>query len=237
MCDDNIKPFELQFPDVLACSFHDVKNSLELLSVTLDNLSEGIPEYPDKKEHLCSVQYAVLRISNTLTYMLTVYKMENRQFVMDMNHYSVHELLEETYYKHHLLTRTRGLAMEIICSEELVCFFDRNLVSIILDETINNSCRYTRSKLRVAASADEKYMTLVVEDDGPGYPDEILKMVNEERSESIKPQMKRNRTGLGMYFAGAIARNHTNKFGDSGHIYLSNGGNLGGSRFSLSIPL
>jgi len=231
------KPLQLQFPDVLACSFHDIKNSLELLSVTLDNLSEDVPDYPDKKEHLSNVQYEVLRINNTLTYLLTVYRMENRQFSMDMNHHSVHELLEETCYKYHGLTRLRGVDMSMACDQDLVCFFDHVLISIILDETINNAYRYTRSQIQVSASTDEKYLALRVEDDGPGYPDVLLEMVNDKPSELRAIQVNRNRTGLGMYFASAIASNHTSKSGDSGYIRLSNGGNLGGSRFSLFIPL
>lgn len=238
MQDNNtISTLNLEFSDVLACSFHDIKNSLELLSITLESLSESIPDYPKKKDHVTCVQYEVLRISNTLTYMLTIYKMENQQFTLDLNHNSVFELIEETYYKYLFFTQNRGITMEIACPEELMWYFDKNLVSIILDEIINNTCRYTHSKLLVSASADDDYMTLTVEDDGQGYPDVLVQIFCQPTPELDTIQLKGYRTGLGMYFAKTVVESHTNKTGNTGYIELSNEGSLGGGRFSLVLPV
>lgn len=227
----------LEFSDILACSFHDIKNSLELLAVTLDSLSENLPKYPEKRDDLTCVQYEVLRISNTLTYMLTVYKMEQQQFTLDLNYHSVFELMEETYYKYRLFTQTRGISMEINCPEDLVWCFDRNLIAIILDETINNSCRYSQSRLVVSANADEDYLTLVVEDDGVGYPEELIRDFSPSLSPIDTSRLRSNRTGLGMYFAKSIVENHTNKLGGAGYMQLSNGGQLGGGKLTLVLPV
>lgn len=237
--DNDVSKLNLDFSDVLACSFHDIKNSLELLAATLDNLSDSLPQYPEKRDHLTCVQYEVSRISNTLTYMLTVYKMENHDFMLDLSYHSLFELMEETYYKYRFFTQTRGISMEVNCPEDLVWCFDRNLITIILDEIINNSCRYSQSKLRISASADENYLALVIEDDGVGYPKELITEFCHPlvAIEADKIRLRGNRTGLGMYFAKVIAESHTNKIGGAGYIQLSNGGSLGGGRFVLTLPV
>ena len=227
----------LEFSDVLACSFHDIKNSLELLAITLDNLSENIPAYPEKREHLTCVQYEVSRISNTLTYMLTVYKMEHKQFLLDLNYHSVYELLEEAYYKYRLFTQNRGISMEISCPEDLAWCFDRNLVAFIVDETINNSCRYSQNRILVSAIADEDYLKITIEDDGQGYPQELLDHFYENASQVDKIRLGGSRTGLGMYFAQSVAESHTNKQGGNGYMRLDNDGMLGGGRFTLALPV
>jgi K+-sensing histidine kinase KdpD len=233
---DSIEPVNLEFPDVLACSFHDIKNSLELLSITLDSLCESLPEYPLKNEHLGCVQYEVLRISNTLTYMLAVYKMENRQFLLDTNHNSVHELLEEAACKYGLFTRTLGISLEVCCPEDLIWYFDRNLISIILDETLNNASRYARDKVKISATSTASQMTLSIEDNGPGYPEPFLSTFMKNTSKMKKIHFNRNRTGLGIYFAKIIAESHTDKSGNGGKIHLSNDSSLGGSKFSIILP-
>jgi K+-sensing histidine kinase KdpD len=222
----------LDFSDVLACSFHDIKNSLELLACTLDQISDKIPDYPEKNEQVSCLQYEVNRISNTLTYMLTVYNFEQDRYVLDTNYHSVSDFIEETMTHYRAFARTKGVQMEIECDNDLFWFFDRGLIALVLDEALNNSLRYTRDRFKVVARTDDDYLHISIEDNGGGYPPQFL---DSNRSEEKGVYLQGNRTGLGIYFAHIIAKSHRNK-NHTGYLRLSNDSSLGGGRFTIALP-
>ena len=75
-------------------------------------------------------------------------------------------------------------------------------------------------------------LILSIEDDGPGFPENILHAF--EQQESIRGEGGTVH-GLGLHFSRAIAEQHVYK-GKTGTMSLSNGGVLGGGIVSLVLP-
>lgn len=99
-----------------------------------------------------------------------------------------------------------------------------------LTNLINNACRYGK-EVWVSATQDKDYITICIEDDGPGISEEKIKDV-------FKPffriETSRNVTtggvGLGLTIARDIAHHH------GGEITLSSSPDHGGLKASLSLP-
>jgi len=104
--------------------------------------------------------------------------------------------------------------------------FDRALGNLI-----GNAMRYG-STARVSLSVSEHFVSIVVEDDGPGIPADL-------REAALKPftrlDQSRNQdagsgVGLGLAIAGDIARQH------GGSIELSDSASLGGLCAAIVLP-
>ena len=88
------------------------------------------------------------------------------------------------------------------CDQEAEWFFDRDLIAGIINSTINNSIRYTHSKIILSAEINNNYLQISIEDDGSGFPEQMF-----SRPDTLETaiDMKSGSTGLGLYFAEQIA--------------------------------
>jgi signal transduction histidine kinase len=93
--------------------------------------------------------------------------------------------------------------------------------------------RYTADKLFITVTVDEnKGCQISVHDNGDGFPKDMLKQAQMPMQQL---DMKKGRTGLGLYFAHLIAEAHQRN-DKKGFIELKNNGHLGGGVFSLTLP-
>lgn len=109
--------------------------------------------------------------------------------------------------------------------------FDAYLVKFALLDALRNALRRARSQICLRFAAEEGGgVRFEVEDDGAGYPDQIL------HGESALA-MATGSSGLGLTFARLIAARHATPAGHHGQLRLSNDGMAsGGARFSLILP-
>jgi len=222
----------IDFPAFLASMAHDMKNSLGMLLNTLGEATDVCTaDNCRSHRHLTQIQYEATRVNNNLVQLLTLYKMENRQFSVNISQYPVAEVLEENVLQNKPLLDFREIELSAECDEELTWFFDSNLISGVINNVVNNAFRYAKARIRIRAVEDNGWLVLSIEDDGEGYPASMLGP--DVRATGVS--FKTGSTGLGLYFASAIAAMHKNK-GKEGSISLSNGGEYGGGCFKIILP-
>ncbi len=223
----------LDFASIIASSVHDMKNSLTLL---LDSLDEAVqtPQIADSpvQEKLQQAQHEGKRLNRNLIQLLALYRLERAQLFVNIGENSVSELLEDVAAENEPLLAARRLQLQIDCSDELIGFFDRELVAGVLNTVINNSYRYARSQIRLCGEERAGQLCIRVEDDGPGYPQ---KMLHGGGQSPAAIDFHTGSTGLGLYFAAQVAHLHRN--GERhGYTETDNQGPAGGGRFSICLP-
>jgi signal transduction histidine kinase len=222
----------------LASTVHDMKNSISVLSGTLENLlaahpSNGAPEY-DQMAHML---YQTKRLNDNLIQLLALYKDVGKPgYPFDPAPRSVRELVEQVAGQARMLLQSRGITLDIDYPQHAIWTLDEDLVIGVLVHAINNAIRYTRDRVRLAISIDGDYLELRVEDNGGGFPASML----EAGVSAMDPQRARidflsNSSGLGLYFSSEVAKMHKHRQ-RSGSIALDNGGTLGGGCFILRLP-
>ena len=119
---------------------------------------------------------------------------------------------------------------------ETVCAFgagprtiraDPVLLARILENLFANSLRYARHTVRVSAAIEEGILSVQVEDDGPGFSQDILE--KKARTFYSRPANGEH-LGLGLATARILCQKQ------DGQLDLSNGAS-GGARVRVSIPL
>jgi len=223
---------EQNFYAILASTIHDIKNSLGMVINDLEEFGEddGTGHCHCTPERAAQLQYEAKRVNDNLIQLLTLYRAENAGYSATVAEVAVAEFLEEIYLLNAPMLEYKGLALELVCEPDLYWYLDRDLVAGVLNNLIHNATRYTRDRIRLSAEEIEGELRLCVEDDGEGYPEEML-----SGAMSAGISFGGGHTGLGLHFCRLVAHMHENR-GREGHIALDNGGEWGGGRFCIFLP-
>lgn len=116
--------------------------------------------------------------------------------------------------------------------EEPAQFYARPMaLARAFSNIIENAARYSKKKIRITEKDSEEQVEVVIEDDGPGIPDDKKKdalrpfvRLDESRSE------KTGGTGLGLSIAQTAIENH------GGQLFLENS-ELGGLKVRVVLPI
>lgn len=220
------------FSMVIASAVHDMKNSLGMLLSTLDDLREEQQAILGGNPRFNTLQYEAERVHSDLVQLLGIYRLGEHKLSAHSDEHYVAEFLQEQLARHEKLLQGYEVSYDIDADDEIVGFFDDELISGVIASTLNNAIRYTRSRLQLGAREDNGWLVISVEDDGNGYPAHM-----QEAGDALlrAPDFTTGSTSLGLYFAAAIARLHQNN-GRHGTIRLHNGGSLGGGVFEIWLP-
>jgi len=210
-----------------------MKNSVSMLLGALDAINEqgGRSDCPSAPS-FSQLRYEGKRLKANLVQILTLYRISKAQYALNVTDNDVSEVLEECYLENEGLLRLKGIEIELVCPDDLVCFFDRELVVSMINSVINNAYKYARDKIRIGAESKDGYTALYVEENGNGYPDFMLHKTADAQHQV---SFKNGSTGLGLFFTSTIAGMHTHQ-GKSGYITTTNDGIDNGGRFTVYLP-
>jgi two-component system, OmpR family, sensor histidine kinase SenX3 len=227
----------LDLSTFLLASIHDMKNSLGVIAANLEQaLNDPVVESsgnnsPARMKTTQALDEAQ-RVNNHLIQLLALYKIDQAFYPFDPQDRPLADLAREALARAETLAASKGIHLDCDCAEDLYGWFDHELVFGVVVQALHNALHYTRSRVLLSALAQDGGVVFRIEDDGPGFPGFLLEQGNAlQRGISFET----GSTGLGLYFAQIVASLH--QAGDrQGRIVLANGGQLGGSCFSLILP-
>lgn len=224
------QPLATDLTTLLAGNIHEVKNLLAQLFLALDEASfTAQTDCPKLAQRLTDMRLTGRRVHDRLLHILTVYKAESGFFSANLDAYDPAEVIEDLALEAKSLVGKR-LNVTSECHAPSHWYLDRYLVESALTNALHNSLRQARSRIALSAHDEDGYLVLKVEDDGPGFPEDML------QSDSVPlSNGEEGRTGLGLYFSRTAAAAHRDKE-RAGFIRIENGGSLGGAVFSLYLP-
>lgn len=220
---------QADFNAIIMSVIHDVKNSLVMSLNSLEQIEPDIPEH--KKRDVANIQYEITRTNQSLIRLLSLYKMQNHAFSLSRDQYNVYDFLEELILTTKSTQSNSDIQFNIDCEEYLDWYFDMELITNVLNSILNNTFRYAKQQITLSAEVKDGFLEIAIEDDGPGYPDDIIR-----QAKSIKDGIDYNMssTGLGLFFSDKIAAMH--KQGNKiGYTSIENHSS-GGARFCIALP-
>lgn len=225
---------DINFSDFIASSIHDMKNSLNIQIGFLEELMGECRGKVDEsvRKQLGHTIYEANRMNVNLIQILSLYKLGKSIYPMDISEQSVREVLEEVVLQDQFIMNQKGIAVSVDCDEDCYWYFDRDLVSGVLVNALNNAYHYTTDKIRIAALIRDGMLEIRVEDNGRGYPESMLQ---ESITDSKGISFATGSTGLGLYFSSRVAGMHRNA-GQQGGLAIENGGAYGGGCFVVKLP-
>jgi len=226
----------------LASTVHDMKNSISVLSGTLENLIAASAPTPPSADaqpqygQLGQMLYQTRRLNDNLIQLLALYKEVGKPgYPFDPAAHRVSDLVDQVKGQARMLLQSRGVTLDVEFPADAIWTFDEDLIIGVLVHAINNAIRYTRDRIRLGVKVDGDYLELRVEDNGGGFPPAILEAGADAMQTGGKVNFLSNSSGLGLYFSSEVAKMHKHRQRHGG-IALENGGALGGGCFILRLP-
>ena len=223
----------------LASTAHDMKNSISVLSGTLERLLDGASPQTDTADpqfaQMAQMLYQTRRLNDNLMQLLALYKQVGKPgYPFDVQPIEVGQLIEQVVALERVLIESRGITLELDVDPELIAHVDEDLIVGVVSHAVNNALHYTRDRIRLAARSRDGDLEIRVEDNGAGFPPALL-AAGAPASDARGVNFLTNSAGLGLYFSGEVARMHRHR-DRSGAVRLENGGALGGGCFILTLP-
>lgn len=223
----------IDFSTVLASTVHDMKNSLAMLLGSLAEITnECSPESCPVHGKFRRIQHEAQRVNNELVALLSLYKIDQGQYYSNVDEIDINEYLEEISLEYKELLQAHGIEIRFDCDPELMGYFDRNLLSSVIKNVINNAYQYTNDAIILSANTENGFLKISVADNGPGYPEH---MIIDGLSEASGIDISTGSTGLGLYFSDQVAKLHKSK-NKTGYIQLNNARDSAGGIFSIYLP-
>lgn len=196
--------------DALASGVHDAKNQLFFAEsqIAAAEARHGI----DLGEARYAIEIAAGRLSRTLA----AYRLLRDDARIALLPTVVADLCEEIALDQRRHLEKAGIALAVICSVRDEWPLDRDLVTDVINNAVQNAGRHAHSRIVLDARLEDDTLVFRVEDDGPGFADPLQR-------------------GTGLVVAERIARLHE-RGGRHGSLTLTNGGSLGGAMFMLRLP-
>jgi signal transduction histidine kinase len=192
--------------DILASGVHDAKNQL----FVAESMIAGL-----EAEHgiaMGEARYAIESAANRLSRTLAAYQVLRKDAAPAVTPVIIEVIMAQ---QRHLAVADIALTMDCQVVDEWL--LDRDLVTDMLNNAIQNAGRYARSQVHLQATVEDGWLLIRIEDDGPGFA-------------PLPPPY-----GTGLMVAHRLAALHVRK-GRTGSLNLSNDASLGGARFELRLP-
>lgn len=218
----------------LASSAHDMKNSVSMLSGTLENLlADPSERMTPAYRQMAHMLYETRRLNDNLIQLLALYKeVGTPSYPFDPQAQAIAQLVEEVAARNRILLESRGIEFDTDYPADLIWSFDEDLVLGVIGHALNNAIHYTRDKIRLAIAPVGGFLEIRVEDNGGGYPPAML---GTDAAPRAGVDFTTGSTGLGLYFSGEVAKMHKHR-GRHGSVGMENGGLWGGGCFVLRLP-
>lgn len=227
---------QLDFSAIMASSVHDMKNAIQMLLGTLDEVVDESSADKSSHDKILRAQAEGRRINDQLVQLLTLYKAGNAACSIRSIEQDVSEFFEELYLESGELLGLRGIELIVECEEYLQWFFDHELLKGVVNNLITNAQQHTRDKIFLKAEIKENELLISVADNGAGYAENWL--IADSREQSVVPSDnsgEHSGTGLGLFFSATIAHMHRNRE-RSGYLTMTNNGIDGGACCTIVLP-
>ncbi len=226
---------DISFTDLIASTIHDMKNSLNVQISELEKVSAQCRARGDTQAYgdLGRVIYQSNRMNSNLIQLLSLYKLGKSIYPIDISEHGIAEMIEDGLLQSRSIMEFKGVTISVECDPGLYWYIDRDLVTGVLTNALNNAYQYTADKILVAARVDNGMLELRIEDNGHGYPPHMLLQEGIAAVKGIN--FLSGSTGLGFYFSSKVAEMHKNG-PRHGTLSTENGGAFGGGCFVLRLP-
>ena len=213
---------------------HELKTPLATMKIMV----ESLVYQPDmdkelRTEFLTDIDNEIDRLSNIVSDLLTLVKMDSRDVKLQRENLSLAELCRETEHRLKPIASKKGQKIILALSDPGEMYADRSKLTQVIYNLVENAVKYTQAGgiIRVALTRTGHEAHLVVKDNGPGIPRENLPHIFDRFYRVDKARSRETGgTGLGL----SIVRQLVMLHGGSIRCESEEGK---GSSFIVDIPL
>lgn len=220
---DNERQRHTRYRTTLSDLTHSLKTPLAVLQTTLRSLRGGRNLSIEQAEPIMLEQ--ISRISQQIGYYLHRASMQADHHALKRDVHSVPALLDGLCSALNKVYQRKGVDLTLDISPEVIFVGEQNDFMEVMGNVLDNACKYCLEFVEVSVQQTEETLLLIVEDDGPGIPENKrdLVFIRGQRADTLRPGQ-----GLGLSLARDILEQY------AGDIRASTS-ELGGARMEVEF--
>src|SRR5262249_36734607 len=212
---------------------HELRTPLMLIELPAERVFSSAGLGPSERNDVALIQRNARQLRKQVDDLLDVARLEAGRMVVRYEQVDLAELVRLSASDFQGLGDDRGLRFTVNAPQSLPAYADKEKITRIVLNILSNALKFTPSggEVRCHLSAKDEYARLVVEDSGPGVPENMRQAVF-ERFRQVEGGANRRfgGTGLGL----AIVKDFVEL--QRGSVGLDQSP-LGGARFTITLPL
>ena len=209
---------------------HEVRTPLTLINGPLEAIQEMEIKDPKLNKNLAVIGQNTKRLLDLAGQLLDFQKIGARKFDMKFESVDVTALLNETIARFEpTIVQKKKELLQNIPEESIVAAIDKEAITKILSNLLNNALKYARHTILVELSKEETTFTVRVVSDGDKIPTEVGQQIFEAFYQIDKRKEARQGVGIGLPLARSLAVLH------KGSLYLDS--DHTDNTFVLTVPL
>lgn len=209
---------------------HEVRTPLTLINGPLESILEMNIQDSRITRNLSVIAQNTKRLLELTAQLLDFRKVGANKFKMDFTMVSITGLLNETILRFDptITQQKKELSLQIP-DEEILAAIDREAVTKILSNLLNNALKYSQHTIRVELEQKESTFSIRVISDGERIPVGLTEQIFEPFYQVNKKERTSSGAGIGLPLARSLALLH------SGKLYLDPA--AADNAFVLTLPL
>lgn len=188
---------------------HQLKTPIAVLRAGIDEILDKDGMSPDQRDRVADLLQQTRRLTSVAENLLLLSRADTGRLALRAASFELRKVLEGSLEDAHILGEKRNLEIEARLPETLPITGDRDMISLILQNLVENAVKYNRpgGKILVSAAKAGEEVQICVGNSGPGIPAEraphIFKRFYRARGDEQIPGH-----GLGLSIARELARAH-----------------------------
>lgn len=205
-----------------------IKGAMDYISTKLPMISTSDKDTGDVMEFLDVIKNNADRLIRMVNDTLDLERIESGMFDLHYSRVEIISLIKEVIISFQSIVGARNITFKILAGSAIFIDADEDRIRQVLINLASNAIKYSPDNSEILVTVTEKDNTIIItiEDEGPGIPLKIQKMIFDK----FYTIGKRYGTGLGLAICKGIVEAH------GGEIHVISEEGKKGSSFHFSLP-
>lgn len=158
---------------------HEMKTPIAIIKNYAEMLKSEYITEEQRKEYADAIEQASVRLSNLISNILKLNKLENQRIVPEKESYDVNRQVCECILNFEELWDEKEIELEVEMEEEAFVYADENLLELVWNNLLSNAIKFTEpgGMIRVSQEFDENVVRISISDTGCGMSKDAIKHI------------------------------------------------------------
>lgn len=155
---------------------HEMKTPIAVIKNSAQMLQLGTLSEEEKEEYAKTIDHAAGRLSDLITNILKLNKLDNQRIVPEVKNYDVCRQLCECVLQFEDKWEEKGIELEMETEDEAMVHADASLLELVWNNLISNAVKFTEpgGSITIRQTSNENLITVAVSDTGCGMSRESI---------------------------------------------------------------